>query len=60
MEYPDPRCSEYEKMAANPDKMGGHGQPNGRPMEAPQERDSNHPMGTDKRAGLPTDRVVLG
>jgi hypothetical protein len=40
-------------VAANPNSMGDHGQPNGRPTEAPQERDSNHPMGTNKRAGLP-------
>lgn len=60
MEYPDPRCEDYAKNAAMPDRMGGMGQPSGRPTEAPQERDMNHPKGTNERAGLPSDRVVLG
>jgi hypothetical protein len=59
MEYPDPRCEEYEKMAANPDKMGGHGQPNGRPEKPPEMRDQNHPAGSNARAGLPGERVNL-
>lgn len=33
--------------------MGGHGQPEGRPSRPDEGRDSNHPQGTDKRAGLP-------
>ncbi len=53
--YPD-RCEELVRKAAMPDSMGGHGQPNGRPMEAPQERDMNHPQGTNERAGLPGKR----
>ncbi len=52
MEYPT-NCDELARKAAMPDSMGGHGQPTGRPMEKPQERDSNHPMGTNQRAGLP-------
>lgn len=57
MEYPDPRCEEYEKMAANPNAMGGHGQPTGRPVRPPEQRDSNHPIGTNERAGLPGHTV---
>ncbi len=53
MEYPDKRCETYAKNAANPNDLGGHGQPVGRPMEAPQTRDMNHPQGTNERAGLP-------
>lgn len=47
---------EYASRAANPDSMGGHGQPIGRDTEEPQERDSNHPQGTNERAGLPSAR----
>lgn len=53
MEYPT-NCDELARKAANPDSMGPPNAPNnGRKMETPQERDSNHPMGTNKRAGLP-------
>lgn len=50
-------CSpdELAKKAANPDSMGGHGQPNGRYQEDAQERDSNHPQGSgNHRPGIET------
>lgn len=49
------QCSpeEYARKAGNPNSMGGNGQPSGRPTEPPQERDSNHPQGTNERAGHP-------
>lgn len=53
MEYPDPRCDQYAKNAGNPNNMGGFGQPTGRPMKPDEGRDSNHPQGTNQRAGLP-------
>lgn len=46
-------CEELARRAANPESMGGFGQPTGRPTETPQERDMNHPEGTNERAGLP-------
>ena len=57
MEYPDPRCSDYASKAANPNSMGDHGCPTGRPSRPDQGRDSNHPAGTNSRAGLPSGRV---
>lgn len=49
------RCEELARNAANPDAMGGHGQPNGRPTDEPEERDSNHPQGSgNHRPGITT------
>ena len=53
MEYPDSRCDDYAKNAADPNKMGGFGQPTGRIVRPDEGRDMNHPQGTNKRAGLP-------
>ncbi len=46
---------EYASRAANPNSMGGHGQPAGRDTEDAQRRDSNHPQGSgNHRPGIET------
>lgn len=48
-------CEELARKAAMPDSMGGHGQPDGRPMDAPETNDSNHPPGSgNHRPGITT------
>lgn len=46
----DDRCEDLVKKAANPDSMGGHGQPTGRPDAGREENDSNHPQGGSSKA----------
>lgn len=61
MGYNYPTSSdEYCRKAANPNSMGGHGQPNGRPMEPRQENDSNHPQGGDSHATMPMPSKKTG
>lgn len=51
----DDRCEDLAKKAADPKSMGGHGQPQGRPSDEPEERDQNHPKGSgNHRAGIET------